>query len=56
MRDNGFVDMIDELKAQGVRVYLVAPEYASQELVEKAGRRRWIQWERNDFLLMPIRY
>lgn len=55
-RDNGFTDLIDNLKTQGVRVYLVAPEFSSQELVEKVGRRRWIQWERNDFPLMPLRY
>lgn len=55
-RDNSFIDLVDELKMQGVRVYLVAPEFSNQELVEKVGRRRWIQWERNDFLLLPIRY
>lgn len=55
-RDNGFIDLIDDLKTQGVRIYLIAPEYASQELVEKVGRRRWIQWERSDFPLLPLRY
>ncbi len=55
-RDNGFTDLIDDLKAQGVRVYLVAPEYSSQELIEKVGRRRWIQWERSDFPLLPLLY
>jgi len=55
-RDNGFIDVIDDLKTQGVRVYLIAPEYSSQELVEKVGRRRWIQWERSDFPLLPLRY
>lgn len=55
-RDKGFIDLIDELKTQGVRLYLVASEFSNQELAEKVGRRRWIQWERNDFLLLPIRY
>ena len=55
-RDNGFIDLVDDLKTQGVRVYLAAPEFSSQELVEKVGRRRWIQWERNDFPLLPLRY
>ena len=55
-RDNGFIDLVDDLKTQGVRVYLVAPEFSSQELVEKVGRRRWIQWERSDFPLLPLRY
>ncbi len=55
-RDKGFVDLIDELKTQGVRLYLVASEFSNQELAEKVGRRRWIQWERNDFLLLPMRY
>ncbi|GAH64876.1 unnamed protein product, partial [marine sediment metagenome] len=55
-RDDGFVDLIDELKTQGVRIYLISPEFPNQELINKVSRRRWIQWERNDFLLLPIRY
>jgi len=55
-RDNGFTDLIDDLKTQGVRVYLVAPEFYSQELIDKVGRRRWIQWERSDFPLLPLQY
>ena len=55
-RDNGFIDLVDDLKTQGVRVYLIAPEFSSQELIEKVGRRRWIQWERSDFPLLPLRY
>lgn len=55
-RDNGFVDLIDELKTQGVRIYLISPEFPNQELINSVSRRRWIQWERNDFLLIPLRY
>ena len=55
-RDKGFADLIDELKTQGVRVYLVASEFSNGDLVEKVGRQRWIQRERTDFLLLPIPY
>ena len=55
-RDKGFIDLIDESKRENVRVYFAGPEFPNQELIEKVSRRRWIQWERNDFSLLPMRY
>ena len=41
-KDGDFADMIEELRAKGVRVYLMAPRDASDDLVEAVGDKRWI--------------
>jgi len=41
-KDGDFVDMIDELKTKGVRIYLMAPKNANKDLIEAVGKKRWI--------------
>ena len=43
-RDGDFVDLIEELRKKGVRVYLMAPENCSQQLIEAVGRKKWIRF------------
>ena len=45
-RDGDFVDLIQDLRKKGVRVYLIAPENSSQRLIETVGKRRWIPFRR----------
>ena len=44
-KDGDFVDMIDELKTKGVRIYLLAPKNANNDLIEAVGKKRWILLE-----------
>lgn len=41
-RDGDFIDLIQDLRDKGVRVYLIAPESSSQRLIEAVGRKRLI--------------
>jgi len=41
-KDGDFVDMIDELKTKGVRIYLMAPINANEDLIETVGKKRRI--------------
>ncbi len=41
-RDGDFVDLIQDLRKKGVRVYLMAPENSSLRLVEAVGKKRRI--------------
>lgn len=41
-KDGDFVELIDELKTKGVRVYLMAPETVSEDLVAIVGKKRYI--------------
>jgi DNA-binding XRE family transcriptional regulator len=41
-RDGDYAEMIEELKTKGVRLYLMAPKEASEDLIEAVGKRRWI--------------
>lgn len=43
-KDRDYRDLIDELRSDGVRVYLLAPRDTSHALVSAVGRRRWIEW------------
>ncbi len=45
-RDGDFVDLIEDLRNKGVRVYLMAPEHSSQRLIEAVGKKGWIDWAR----------
>ena len=49
-RDGDFADLIEELQVKGVRVYLLAPDNASQDLFEAVGRKRIIPWAREIWL------
>lgn len=44
-KDGDFVELIDELKTKGVRVYLMAPETVSKDLVATVGKKRYISFE-----------
>ena len=54
-RDRNFTDLIEELRIEGVRVYLLGPSSTGDDLIEKVGRRRWIQWE-PPFVSLNYRY
>lgn len=54
-RDRNFTDLIEELKIEGVRTYLLGPSSIGDDFIEKVGRRRWIQWEPT-FVSLPLRY
>lgn len=54
-RDRNFSDLIEELRIEGVRVYLLGPSSIGDDLIEKVGRRRWIQWEPT-FVSLNYRY
>lgn len=41
-RDGDFVDLIEELRKKGVRVYLMAPQNTSSKLVEAVGKKNLI--------------
>lgn len=43
-RDGDFTGLVQEVWANGVRVYLMGPSDTNRRLVEIVGRRRWIQW------------
>ena len=43
-RDGDFTDLIEDLRNKGVRVYLMAPENSSQNLVKAVGEKRWIHF------------
>jgi transcriptional regulator with XRE-family HTH domain len=43
-RDSDFTGLIQELKAKGVRVYLLAPNQYSQRLLANFGKKRFIPW------------
>jgi len=45
-RESGFVELIDELRADKVRVYLIAPENTDSKLIGSVSQRRWIKWDR----------
>lgn len=54
-RDNEFIDLIDEMHKKGVRVYLLSPSNADDDLIEQVGRKRWIEWENINFWIsLPI--
>ena len=46
-KNSVYTNLIQELKSMGVRVYLIAPQYGSEELVRQVGAKRWIQWPGN---------
>ena len=46
-RDGDYVELIEELRRKGVRVYLMAPEGSGKQLVEAVGRKRWILLPKN---------
>ena len=43
-KDGDFAETVRELIEKGVRVYLVAPEGSSQDLVDEIPNKRWIIW------------
>ena len=55
-RDEQFIDLIDEMHKKGVRVYLIAPRDADDDLIEEVGRKRWIEWEFNNSYLNVLNY
>lgn len=54
-RDRNFSDLIEELRIEGVRIYLLGPSGIGGDLIEKVGRRRWIQWD-PPFVSLNYRY
>lgn len=48
-RDGDFVDLLQDLKVKGVRVYLMAPENSSQRLIEAVGKKGWIRLPEHEF-------
>lgn len=54
-RDKSFINLIEELKIEGVRIYLLGPAGIGNDLIEEVGKRRWIQWEPL-FVSLPFRY
>ncbi len=55
-RDEQFIDLIDEMHKKGVRVFLIAPHDADDDLIEEVGRKRWIEWEFNNSYLNILNY
>lgn len=43
-KDGDFTGLIEDLRKKGVRVYLMAPEKANQELIEAVGRKNRISF------------
>ena len=41
-KDGDYVELLEELRKKGVRVYLMAPENTSQTLIEAVGKKKWI--------------
>lgn len=42
-KDGDYIDLIEELRKKGVRVYLMAPRHSSQRLIDAVGNRKVIQ-------------
>jgi len=42
--DNGFADLIEELKSKGVQVFVISPQTYNNKLVEKVGPANSIPW------------
>lgn len=55
-RDDEFIDLINEMHKQGVRVYLLSPSNTYDDLIEEVGRKRWIEWDSYYFSLPILRY
>ncbi|MFC1965721.1 NYN domain-containing protein [Chloroflexota bacterium] len=55
-RDEQFIDLIDEMHKKGVRVYLIAPRDADDDLIEEVGRKRWVEWKLNNDYLSVLNY
>lgn len=41
-RDGDFTNLLQDLREKGVNTYIIAPEGASQKLIETVGSKRWI--------------
>ena len=44
-QDRDYLDLIDELKLKGVRIYIMTTQNTSQKLIESVGKKRWIPWQ-----------
>jgi transcriptional regulator with XRE-family HTH domain len=42
--DNGFIDLIEELKSKGVQVYIVSPQTFNNKLIQTVGPANSIPW------------
>ena len=43
-KDGDFVNLVQEMRHRGARVYGMGPSNSSQGLMQTIGRRRWIQY------------
>lgn len=43
-KDEGFIELIDELSAKGVRVFIMSPQIFNNKLIEKVGQANSIPW------------
>jgi len=49
-RDGDFVELIEDLRKKGVRVYLMAPENTSLKLIEAVSKKNWIPFPSDNLL------